>query len=337
MRMFWNKKTYIGVDLGSYSMKVCSLDSSHGSCTVSSHLIHPDRTGKDDNLTAEAWRVRVGQLLKDAIAKAGYSSPRIRLALEDDGVSTGYLELPPLTNEQMQVAIPTAVAREIPQGLQEIELSTLLVPALQDLKKNGVFYLAFPKNSTDPRSQAFGAQVVQSEPALLSLVRGLKKNGTVQSDEVTAVVQSGFRTTTVLLLKAGHPYFARDFRLAGADFTYAFQMGEQIAWREAEARKLAYDVSMLDFQVESFLKKWLGEIRRSLNFAEGRLPELKPTKVVFTGGSSLWTGLAERLQTFLELPVERQVWKKIRPSDPKASNVSDMAFYDVSLGLVSQE
>ena len=138
--MFWNKKTYIGVDLGSFSMKVCSLDSSHNSCTVSSHLIHPERTGKEDNLTAEAWRARVGQLLKQAIAKAGYSSPRVRLALEDDGASTGYLELPPLTKEQMQVAIPTAVAREIPQGLQEIELSSWLVPALQDLKKNGVAF-----------------------------------------------------------------------------------------------------------------------------------------------------------------------------------------------------
>lgn len=337
MQMFWNKKTYIGVDLGSFSMKVCSLDSSHNSCAVSSHLIHPERTGKDDNLTAEAWRVRVGQLLKDAIAKAGYSSPRVRLAVEDDGISTGYLELPPLTDEQMQVAIPTALAREIPQGLHDIELSTLLVPALQDPKKKGVFYLAFPKNSKDPRSQAFGPQVVHREPALLSLVRGLKKNGTVQSDEVTAVVQSGFRTTTVLLLKAGYPYFARDFRLAGADFTYAFQMGEQIGWKEAEARKFAHDVRTEDFQIESFLLKWLGEIRRSLKFAEGRLPELKPTKVVFTGGSSLWLGLAERLQSFLELPVERQVWQKIRPSDPKTSNASDLAFYDVSLGLVSQE
>jgi len=145
-------------------------------------------------------------------------------------------------------------------------------------------------------------------------------------------VVTGYQRTSVVLLKGPHPYFCREFRLAGSDFTYAFQMGDQVDWPEAERRKREYDVGEKDFKVESFVQRWLGDVQRSLSYAAQKHAQLVPTQVILSGGTALWKGLAGRLSEFLSLPVRLHQWDRLKLSGSSGPN--EIALYDEAIGLV---
>jgi type IV pilus assembly protein PilM len=334
--VFWKKKVQLGVDLGSYALKVCCLDRSGTTCTVSHVPMVAQRQSKEDDLNPAQLGALACQHIERVAREAGRSTPKIHLSLEDATAATGYVEVPRLTREQLKLALPTAVARDIPYTLAEVDLYPFEVPALHKSDHLGYFFLAIPKATLVARKGLFaqgGLEVASCEPGVLALVRGLARNHTIPSEECSLVVVCGFRTTHVILLSGGKPYFSRDFGMAGADFTYAFQMGDQVDWNQAEQSKLDYHVGERDFKVESFIQRWLTEIQRSLKFARQRFPMLHPGQVILTGGTALWRGLDERLSEALGLPVRVEQWHQLQPSS--SSGPAEIVFYQQALGLVT--
>lgn len=283
-------------------------------------------------LEGPALSQRLSSLAAELKAKG---KGKAHLSLHAPTTASGYLELPKLSMDKLQVAIPSAVAREIPHSLQEVNLFPMPVPSLGDTTMQGIFFVAVPKTIQDAQTRSFtqaGFEVGSGEPGLLACLRGLTKNVALPAEQVTALVLSGYQRTSVVLLKGPHPYFCREFRLAGSDFTYAFQMGDQVDWAEAERRKLQYDVGEKDFKVESFVQRWLGDVQRSLTYASQKHAQLVPTQVILSGGTALWRGLAERLSEFLNLPVQRHQWDRLKLSG--SSGPSEIALYDEAIGLV---
>lgn len=326
----------LGIDLGSFALKVCCLDRSGTTCTVSQVPLFPQRTAKEQELTSSELSGLACNHIERVARESGKNSPKIHLALEDATAATGYVEVPRLSREQLKLALPTAVARDIPYPLAEVDLYPFEVPAVHRVEQLGFFFLAVPQSTLAARKAIFqqgGLEVAACEPALLALVRGMSRNRKFAAEEVTVVVVCGFRTTHVLLLQGGHPYFGRDFGLAGADFTYAFQMGDQVSWLEAESSKLAYHVGEKDFKVESFVQRWLTEVQRSLKFARQKFARLTPERVILTGGTALWTGLAARLSEALELEVVVDQWHDLQPS--AVNGAGEIVFYQQALGLVT--
>lgn len=330
--MLWGKKIQLGIDLGSDSLKVCTLDSNGSSCSVSLFPVFPDRSSQEQTLDSTALQQRLVSLAGELRSKG---KGKVHLSLHSPTSASGYLELPKLSADKLQVAIPSAVAREIPHPLQEVNLFPQLVPALADANAQGIFFVAVPKTLQETQTQAFtqaGFEVGNPTPGMLACLRGLTRNLTLPPEQVTAVVLSGYQRTSVILLRGPHPYFCREFRLAGSDFTYAFQMGDQVDWPEAERRKIAYDVGEKDFKVESFVQRWLGDVQRSLNYASQKYSQLVPTQVILSGGTALWKGLPERLSEFLSLPVARHQWNQLKLQS--SSGPSEIALFDEAIGLV---
>ncbi|MBS2039420.1 pilus assembly protein PilM [bacterium] len=330
--MLWGKKIQLGVDLGSDSVKICSLESNGSSCSVSLHPLLEQRSSREEGLEGTELAQRL-QLLCGELKSKGKS--KVHLALHAPTTASGYLELPKLSAEKLQVAIPSAVAREIPHSLQEVNLFPVSVPALGDGNNQGIFFLSLPKSVQEAQIQAFtqaGFEVSSGEPGLLACLRGITRNLRLAPEEVTAVVHSGFQRTSVMLVKGTHPYFCREFRMAGSDFTYAFQMGDQVEWAEAEERKRQYHVAEKDFKVESFVQRWLTDVQRSLSYASQKNNLLVPQRIIFSGGTALWKGMPERLSEFLDLPVTLHQWDGLKLSS--STGPSEIALYDEAIGLV---
>jgi len=153
--------------------------------------------------------------------------------------------------------------------------------------------------------------------------------------EPQLVVEVGFSTTTLILMRQGYPYYSREFAMGGGDFTYAIQMAEQLSWAEAEVMKRKHNVMQGDFKQEPYLLRWETEMKRSLQFLYNRWPTLAPKSAFLTGGGALWTGLTERLQHLLEIPVSLHCWQKVQPSSSLQSE-SSPALYAKALGLVTK-
>lgn len=338
--MFWTKKPRIGFDLGTYALKCCVLDNKRQFCSIWSEPLILKRESREDQLVGEDLRQRVAEILKHCEQRSSTWSKQINMTVEDPGSTGGYLLLPPLAPSELSTAIPSAVARQIPYGLNEVELYTLRVPTLEARPGIGLFFVAVPKSHVQERTRlvtSLGMEVKLAEPAVFSLVRAVARNHG-ENEEPMAVVLVGHTMTTVVVLVKGLPYFSREFKLGGADFTYAFQMAVQITWDRAEELKAQCDLNQeKSYHLEPFLQRWLDEVKRSVDQAVRFNPGLFPTKVLLTGGTAAFKGLQQRLADHLGLPTGADGWERLRPASVAPEIDSRLIYYDLALGLALHE
>lgn len=335
--MFWKtKKADLGIDLGDFAVKLCHLQPSSNSCVVSQRELLPKRDDKDTDAPNATLDRVVGEAIREVSIQLKEKAVKVKLSVQDYGLATGYLELPDLDARELEVALPSGVAKLIPHELAEVTLFSLRVPPLGQSNMIGLFFMATPKEGLArlrTRIGALGCEVIQCEPSVLSLVRGLTSNRERGAEENWAAICCGFRTTTVVMFRGPHPYYSRSFRIAGGDFTHVMQMARGSTWGEAEQFKKENGAE--NAHLNPVVLRWTAEVKRSLEYGARQCPGLKPESLLLTGGSALWPNLAQRLSSYCNLPVERQQWSKVRPSS--AGHESETVYYDQALGLASMD
>lgn len=337
--VFWTKKPRIGLDLGTYALKCCVLDNKRQFCSIWSEPLLPNRETREDKLEGEPLRTRVSEILKACEARSSSWSKQVNLAVEDPGSVGGYLHLPALAPTELATAIPSAVAKQIPYGLNEVELFTQRLPSLDGKPGTALFFVALPKQIVQERVRlvtSLGLEVKVTEPSVFALCRAVARNHG-ENAEPMAIVDVGHTMTTVTVIVNGQPFFTREFKLGGADFTYAFQMAVQISWDRAEELKRKSDLNAeKSYHLEPFLVRWLDEVKRSVEQATKQNPELAPAKVLLTGGTAGFQGLKQRLADHLGLPTGVDDWARMKHA-PGAEIDTALIHYDVALGLALHE
>ncbi len=338
--VFWTKKPRIGLDLGTYALKCCVLDNKRQFCSIWSESLVPNRETREDKLSGEPLRQRVMEVLKHCEQRSSTWSKQVNMTVEDPGSVGGYLQLPPLSNAEIATAVPSAIAKQIPYGLADVEVyNQRLTTSLDGKPGLALFYVVVPKNVVQERVRlitSLGLEVKVAEPAVFALCRAVARNHG-ENEEPLAVVEVGHTMTTVVIMLKGQPYFTREFKLGGADFTYAFQMAVQISWDRAEELKHKSDLnSERSYHLEPFLVRWLDEVKRSLDLAARQSEALAPTKVILTGGTAAFKGLTQRLADHLGLPTGMDDWDKMKPAAGAEIDTA-LIHYDLALGLALHE
>lgn len=284
--MFFGRKASVALDLGSHTVKTASQG----------------KKGLEG--LASAPSVEELKIHGSVIA-----------TIPGHGTIGRYLEFPVLSAKELAVAGPAQAWQFIPYPQDATNLSFLQVPALGGDKKTALFFVADQKERVESGQALLkGLKVQRMEVPVLALAREFAAEHL--SDTFQALVHCGHTLTHVLVMKGKHPYYYREIRLAGKDFTYAFQQANQSSWEEAEAYKHGTDALAREVGVEPFLQRWLKEVKRSLSASE-----ITVEKVFLSGGSAAWKGLRERLAEDLARPVV----------------VDEPALYKVAAGLVRED
>lgn len=266
--MFFGKKSSVGLDLGSHSVKTASYG----------------KKGLEG--CASASSVGALKLTGNVVA-----------TIPGHGTIGRYLEFPVLSAKELAVAGPAQAWQFIPYEQDQTNLSFLQVPPMGGDKKTALFFVADQKERVaEGQALLKGLKVQRMEVPVLALAREFAAEH--PSEEFQALVHCGHQLTHVLIMKGRHPYYYREIRLAGKDFTYAFQQANQSTWEEAEAYKHGTDAMDREVGVEPFLQRWLKEVKRSLAGSQ-----IAVARVFVSGGSAAWKGLRERLASEVELEV----------------------------------
>lgn len=321
--MFWSKTPPVGMDLGSFALKSCFLENNQRQCSVWTAVREE----------SSSLRIRLQEMFK-----VHRRAKQVSMALEDPSITAGYLELSKSSISDLRVAILSAVVREIPFSLSEVELIHRLVPTLGgESESQGVFFVAVPNQVIQEKKDmgaALGLDVRHYEPAMFAQLRGFVRNHQVVPGEVLALVSAGAQATNVMLMRDGHLYYHRSFRLGGSEFTRLFQSVKGEAYEEAERRKRGYSVSdQRNYYIEPLVRRWLREVSASLELAQERHSGLRTSRVVLTGGTACWEGLDRRLSEELEMQVTLEHWDRCRPM----SETCSLPFYDVALGMALRQ
>ena len=313
----FKKPLKIGLDIGQFSLKCALLEGNSQIKALWEKEIMPERASQEQALKEAEWQNRLCALLKECPKEIPLFSHPVATALEGEGVISQYLELPHLSPKELEVAVSSKIIKILPFPIDQVKVSFLQVPPLtRGERVSAVYWIAARKDYIEKALKLFkncGVTIGHLETPVLPLAREFSDNHKVPKDQFFALVNLGFRWTQVVIVRDGYPYFSREIPIAGKSFTYAFQMGTQSSWSEAEKYKLDYQVERREPQIESFLQRWLDEVKKSLGFFANQLnQENNPVKQIYlSGGTARWKGLDARLAEYLNIPVVMDPWEQI--------------------------
>jgi type IV pilus assembly protein PilM len=329
--------------MGQYSVKFASLNPENGRMEKLRQLVlYPERQSREETLSPDEICRRLSAFVKKCQQEGGDCKSSVKTAVQGEDTICRYLELPPLSRKELEVAIPSQAMKFIPFPMNSVSLSWTSVPPVNPAdKKNAIFFVAAQKKTVEEITgylKTCGFDISRIETPVLPLVREFSRNCNYPRDAFQVLIQAGDRFTNLVVLRDHFPYYAREFSLAGRDFTYALQMGSQCSWNEAEEAKRSCDAGGSEVSLEPFLLRWMAEVKKSIDFFKSQFSEISPRLdgVFLSGGSAYLKNLDRRLSAHLELPVQVSAWNRLE-GDQKDADRAGAAALKVAVGLALED
>lgn len=338
----FSRKLNLALDVGSQTIRFAGVEPETGRVrTLWERAILPERTAQDQTASTEQVEACLKEMASTFGRELNAASRGVVTAVQSSSAAFGYLELPPLSEKELKVAVPSRVAPQLPFSLEEVVLSFQTVPPLEKSDSKGVVYVAVPRRVLDPFADLLrraGLEPKRVEVAPIALAREYGWNhpeDTTIKNDFSVVVNVGFQYTHVVMVRNGNPYYARHFSLAGSDFTYGLHMGNQSTWAEAENLKKKTDVTTREVSMEPFISRWIAEVQKSVQAFTTRhaAADVRVRRVRLSGATGLQNGLDRRLQEATGLPVSLDGWERLQPPRREVP----AAPYKIAIGLALAE
>jgi Tfp pilus assembly PilM family ATPase len=314
----------LGLDIGSHSLKWALLDKSRKQVVHSGTVaLFPERTSLAQALEWHLWETRVQEVLHD-IPEAS----SVYTVVQGKGTVYGYLEFPELPEEELKVAAQAEAQQSIPFPADSIQFSYTRVPALR--KGVGVFYAAAVLGEVLRLRQLLersGRAPNRVEIPALALAREFQLNHAPPAETFHALLHLGFSTTHWVIVRNGHPYYARDFAFGMGEFVRALGYSN---WTQGEEALVRADFHSP--QLAAPLAKLQQELRRTLAHCTEALQDatLPPLLDIYLSGGGASVNLAALLEESLRQRVVPDHWHHLKCPQQQA------ALFKLAAGLAIQ-
>ena len=293
------------------------------------------------------------KMLADAVhtlaSQIGVSGDHIVASLPESQIFTRVIEMPVLTNSELQQAIKYESEQYIPIPLNEVKLDYQVLNRPQgqgNNKKMEVLLVAAPVilvnrylkiiQTAGFKPLALDTEVTSTTRVFISAAQGVP---------TTLMIEIGASTTILSVVSAGKIAFTRSLAVGGLTFARAVAQDLGFDINQAEQYKNTYglDDSLLDGKIAASIKSIFDvittEVQRALAFWVGKHPEDVVKRFIVTGGSSKLVGVVPYLTQVTGL--EGQVpntWEGIdfaQSVNPRVKE--DGPFYSIATGLALRD
>lgn len=313
----FGKRFQTGLDIGRFAIHGASVETSSGKAVVWKCELHPERSGRDDQISTEKAVERLRSCLEQQDNLLQRSKRQVVLGIQGPPVMTGLIHLPKLKGEELELAVLSTVSREVPFPVESLNVSHLPVRPLESSKK-AVFYSAWRKVASSrilDLVNACGLRPLRMEVTGVALARELYRNRALDPDQFYAIVNIGFEVTQIVMVKGGYPYYLRDIPVGGRDISHSVQVVSQVGWKEAENVTQTLPLYELLHSSGPILNEIQYEIRRTFDYFCLNFPCEQVNGMFLSGGGSLIPDLADWLEDELGVQVTVESWQKIKGGD----------------------
>ena len=341
------RKTYLGVDFGTSSIKVVELGVekkepvllNYGEINLS--LLESIRGGDQGDYDAQ-----ITIFLRALLEKVGSQAKEVYVAMPAFIGLVALVEFPQMNEKELESAIQFESHKYIPSPLHEVALSWEVVgervviaeDSGNEIKKLEVLLVAALNKEVERyesyiRSVGYDMQLLELET--FSMVRSTIHDPT----ETYLVIDIGSRATNFVLVENKLVKMNRNLDVGGRDITRTLMESLNIGFDRAEVLKK----SSKDFlnQAESKmtflpLEMIVGEVRRMLQSREVKNPQARKIHgIILSGGTASMTGLPQYFESMLGIPATvAHPWSGIRYDQKLQSSIERMGTsYSVALGL----
>jgi type IV pilus assembly protein PilM len=338
--MFGRKKSLLGLDVGSSSVKAVELTRQGQSLIITG-------MGKAEIESPEA----IGDAITKALKEGGIKSKRVVSAVSGRSVIHRQVPMVTIPDSELKQAMEYEADKYIPFDVSEVQLDA------QRLKEGGEGEAAAPAGQMKVLLVAAKKTLIEEHIHLLQSVgltpaivdvdflalgnafelRNLSLG--INDNEVRALVDIGAGKTDINIMRGNSSYFQREIFMAGNDLTEA--VAKRFGEDPKDVEKMKKDPggaleSMQDAMLP-VLEDIGSEIRLSFDYHENQ-HEQEVKEVYISGGTALFPGIDTMLTQIFNLPIK--VWDptegleitSFNPGGMGGAN-SDMA---IALGLASR-
>lgn len=355
MALFSRKQSYLGVDLGTSSIKIVELRNEGGRPRLVTYAYveeSPDIVKNDLPQT----QARAAALLKEITKQAGVMTDKVIAALPSFAVFSSIISLPSMSEKDLLAAVRWEAKKFVPMPIDEMILDWRIIKEPDAKKAPGALADAkdsAPKKARDlkvlltaaPKSlvkryvdicKAADLQLLSLETESFALERSLIGN----DPSPVMVIDIGAYATDMSVLVRGIPILNRSIDVGGETITKSIMNSLTIDRDRAEQFKRDFGIAtgggdqQIPKSIEFIIGSIVNEARYCLNLYQGQ-GERNVEKVILSGGSAFLPHLTEYLSRVLNLKVfVGDPWARvIYPNELKGALQEIAPRFAVSIGL----
>ncbi len=303
--MFQRRKSVVGLDIGSSSVKAVELGMTGKGFEVTGFAQIP--LASDD---PEARSGAITALMQEG----NFNARHVVTGLSGKQIVIRYLNMVPMSDEELRHAILFEAEKYIPYPVDECvmdcdrihtdtadsgtgEANIVLVAGRKD---------EVTEHATMLRDAGYLPETIDVEQLALGNAHGLVYGGSDDDpslDQTLCYADIGAAKTTLNVVRNGASLFTREVQIGGRDMTDAVANALGLDFDDAEALKLEPTdrVDEVQAALASIVDELSTELQMSFDYVEGQY-EHGVERVYISGGAALTGGLRELMESALEKP-----------------------------------
>ena len=307
--MFGKKKTTVGLDIGSSSIKVVELSHDRsGDRLVNFGVSEPLSEAIVDG------EIMDRQLVHEAIANL-LESRQIRnrsvvTAVSGRAVIVKKILMDRLSEEDAKEAIQWEAEQHVPYDINDVSLDFQIINPNVDQKKMQVLLVAAKKemiqNHADIIREA-GLTPVIIDVDSFAIQNCVEANYDLRSDEVVALVNIGAEITNVNIVENQVPHFTKDLSVGSNAFVEGIQRRYNVSQPDAldalrgKSSSQSIDVAPI---IQAACEDLSVQLDRAIAYLKSSGDAERVDRILLSGGSARVPGLREFLNTRHQVPVD---------------------------------
>jgi len=301
-------QTILGLDIGSYSVKVA---------TISASFRNFQWTGYREYVIPHGERDRPERSAADGLAEVagtvGGINPMVVTSISGDRIMTRFVQLPFTDRKRIDAILGFELEGQLPYSVDDFLYAYELLPNEGNSTDADIFAAAVSRQYMS--EQLDKLQTVGLDPRIVTLSSAayLNLSQHISLDGCVAIVDIGHHTTDICIINDGSLVQTRSVGRAGFAVTATIAERLNISFEEAEALKHAEgrlpggesvdNSPVVDAAVEA-LDPLVVALRMSM-MAQRERTNAPVDKIIVTGGGSRLVNTRQWLEQQLHVPVER--------------------------------
>lgn len=337
MGLFGSRKTIVGLDIGSNSLRAAIVDLSS-----TNKLVKYAQVPIVNNTLSSGEIIQPSALaesFRNLFTELKLKKAKVVIGLSGSSVMVKKVTIPKLENQMLSDQVRWEAEQYIPFDLSSVNLDFVKLTTDESSESNDILIVAAQKDHVfrvvEALSSAGSFEVVAADVNGFALANAFTFNYGKIKGQAVALIDIGAFYTHFVVIQNGDVIFCRDLPVGGVIINQEIQSAMDISYVEAEAFKLnSSKPEEVAKAIENSFETIADQIQGSFEFFVNTTQGINITNIFLTGGTSYAPGLIEKLQQILDIPCEflnplRNLEVQVNVQDPAGFGKSGA----VALGL----
>ena len=345
MKLLHGVGDFFSLDIGTNSMRMVQLsgDAQHGWTLVKYAYVPVDNKLVQDS--SELGRKRLGELIVDAVNKAGIKTKNIALGIPSHKNFTSIVETESLPEKELEKAFKYEIDKHVPMAMNDAQADyVILGPSPNDPNKTEVLVSSTAKEYAESQLELIekaGFNVIAMEPETLAMTRALCPN---TENEAVLVVDFGEHSTDLAICYKNNPRLVRT--IPGAFGLLVTTAANSLNVREDQSRQFILKFGLAQDKVEGQVFKVLDgvldnfatELVKSIRFFQTRYPNVRVSSIMLAGYAETIPLFAEYIEAKTQVPTMRaNPWQAVRLTTAQQQTLMNVSSeFPVAIGLAKR-